>query len=49
MQVLPEDTPAKAGGAPGNAFELVYDGVTDLVRKKMHAADPALGEWIRWV
>ncbi len=48
-QLLPEDTPAKIGGPPGNAFELVYDNVTDLVRKKMHAADPALGEWIRQV
>ena len=35
-------------GPPGNAFELVYGGVTDRVRQNMHAADPALGEWIRW-
>lgn len=47
LQILAEDTPAKCGGPPGNAFEMVYGGVTDLVRKKMHAADPALGEWIR--
>lgn len=47
MQLLPEDTPAKIGGPPGNAFELVYDIVTDAVRKKVHSADPVLGEWIR--
>jgi alkylhydroperoxidase/carboxymuconolactone decarboxylase family protein YurZ len=34
-------------GPPGDAFELVYGGVTDRVRANMHAADPALGEWIR--
>lgn len=46
-KLLPEDTPAKCGGPPGNAFELVYTSVTDAVRKKCHNADPALGEWIR--
>jgi hypothetical protein len=48
-QMLPEDTPGKAGGPPGNAFELVYESVTDAVRAKMQVADPLLGEWIRWV
>ncbi|KAI3436852.1 hypothetical protein D9Q98_006262 [Chlorella vulgaris] len=46
-KLLPEDTPAKVAGPPGDAFELVYGGVTDRVRANMHAADPALGEWIR--
>ena len=49
MQLLTKDTPGKVGGQPGNAFELVYGGVTDAVRKKMHAVDPVLGEYIRWV
>ena len=47
MQLLPEDTPAKVGGPPGDAFELVYGGLSDKVRHKIHDADPALGEWIR--
>jgi hypothetical protein len=34
-QLLPEDVPGKVGGAPGNAFELVYGEVTDRVREKM--------------
>eukprot|EP00887_Chlorella_sp_A99_P001405 scaffold8.g1405.t1 len=45
--LLPEDAPVKAGGPPGNAFELVYSAVSDRVRANMHAADPGLGEWIR--
>lgn len=40
--------PAQVSGPPGDAFELVYGGVTDRVRANMHTADPALGEWIRW-
>lgn len=44
----PRPTPlAQVSGPPGNAFELVYAGVTDRVRANMHAADPVLGEWIR--
>lgn len=46
-KLLPEDTPGKIGGPPGDAFELVYTSVTDAVRKRMHASDPVLGEWIR--
>ncbi|KAK9844679.1 hypothetical protein WJX74_005436 [Apatococcus lobatus] len=46
-ELLEENTPAKAGGAPGNAFELVYTKITDTVRKKVHTADPVLGEYIR--
>lgn len=38
----------QAAGPPGNAFELVYGGVTDRVRANMQAADPVLQEWIRW-
>ena len=45
--MLPYDTPAKIGGPPGDAFELVYASVTDPVRAKVHSADPVLGEWIR--
>ena len=37
----------QAAGPPGNAFELVYGGVTDRVRANMQAADPVLQEWIR--
>lgn len=47
QQLLPEDRPGKVGGPPGNAFEIVYDGVTDKVREKMHSVDPVLGEYIR--
>jgi alkylhydroperoxidase/carboxymuconolactone decarboxylase family protein YurZ len=46
-KLLPEDTPGKIGGPPGDAFELVYTTVTDAVRRKVHSADPVLGEWIR--
>lgn len=46
-KLLPEETPGKVGGPPGNAFELVYGPVTDKVRHNMHAADPVLGELIR--
>jgi len=46
-QLLPEDSPAKVGGPPGDAFELVYGSVTDAVRRKVHSSDPGLGEWIR--
>ena len=37
----------QAAGPAGNAFELVYGGVTDRVRANMQAADPVLQEWIR--
>lgn len=47
LQLLPHDTPAKIGGPPGDAFELVYTTVTTAVRRKVHSSDPALGEWIR--
>ncbi|KAH7619545.1 hypothetical protein Ndes2526B_g06524 [Nannochloris sp. 'desiccata'] len=46
-KLLPENTPGKIGGPPGDAFELVYTTVTDAVRRKCHSADPVLGEWIR--
>lgn len=39
--------PGKVGGPPGNAFELVYDKVTDIVRAKLHDWDPVLAEYIR--
>lgn len=48
MQLLEQNVPAKAGGPPGNAFELVYTKITDTVRKKVHTADPVLGEYIRY-
>lgn len=47
VQLLPEETPGKCGGPPGNAFELVYAKVTDAVRRAVHTADPVLAEWIR--
>lgn len=48
-QVLKESSvPGKVAGAPGNAFELVYQGNTNVVRQKMHTVDPVLGEWIRY-
>ena len=46
-QLLERDTPGKVGGAPGDAFELVYGVVTDAVREKVHAVDPVLAEYIR--
>jgi len=46
-QLLLEDTPAKVGGAPGDAFDLVYTTVAEPVRRKVHSADPALGQWIQ--
>ena len=47
-QLLPEDRPGKVGGPPGDAFELIYAGVTDKVREKLHSVDPVLGEYIRF-
>ena len=47
LQLLEGDSPGKVGGAPGNAFELVYTSVTDTVRERMHAVDPVLAEYIR--
>ncbi|CAK0786429.1 hypothetical protein CVIRNUC_009642 [Coccomyxa viridis] len=46
-KLLEGDSPGKVGGAPGNAFELVYTSVTDTVRERMHAVDPVLAEYIR--
>jgi hypothetical protein len=47
MQLLEENAAGKVGGAPGDAFELVYTVVTGAVREKMHAVDPVLAEYIR--
>lgn len=47
VQLLPEEVPGKAGGSPGNAFELVYGHVTDAVRRTVRKSDPVLAEWIR--
>ncbi|KAK9814833.1 hypothetical protein WJX72_012357 [[Myrmecia] bisecta] len=46
-KLLEEDVPGKAGGPPGNAFQLVYTKVTDAVRQKLHTVDPVLAEYIR--
>ena len=46
-QLLEQNTPGKIGGAPGNAFELVYASTTEPVRRRMHSTDPTLCEWIR--
>ena len=48
VQLLPENRPGKVGGPPGDAFELIYAGVTDKVREKLHSVDPVLGEYIRF-
>ena len=48
-QLLPEEVPGKCGGAPGNAFELVYAKMTDAVRRAVRKVDPVLAEWIRHV
>lgn len=45
--LIDENTPGKVGGPPGNGFELVYEEVTDVVRKKLHTVDPVLAEYIR--
>lgn len=34
------------GGAPGDAYGLVYGKVAGAVRAKIHAADPVLAEYI---
>lgn len=47
MQLLERNTPGKVTGGPGNAFELVYGSITEVVRQKMHSTDPTLCEWIR--
>ncbi len=45
-QLLPHDTPGKVGGPAGDAFDLVYVGVANTVRAKMHATDPVLADYI---
>lgn len=47
LQLLPEEVPGKAGGPPGNAFELVYGHMTDAVRRAVRKVDPVLADWIR--
>ncbi len=49
IQLLKGDTPGKVGGEPGDAFELVYSTVTDIVQDKVHVVDPVLAEYIRCV
>lgn len=44
---MQEDTPGKAGGLPGNAFDLVYDSMADKVLQRVYSVDSVLGEWIR--
>lgn len=46
-KLLDEDTVAKVGGSPGEAFGLVYASVSARVGQKVYEADPALAEWIR--
>lgn len=45
--LMQEDTPGKAGGLPGNAFDLVYDSMADKVLQRVYSVDSVLGEWIR--
>ena len=46
--LLKEGLPGKAGGAPGNAFSLVYGSKTDKVYQNLYKVEPVLSEWIRW-
>lgn len=46
-KVIKTLTPGKIGGRPGNAFSLVYDGIQDAVKNKVHDTDPVLGQWIQ--
>jgi len=47
--VLPKAGVAgKAGGAPGNAFALVYGSKTIKVYENLYKVEPVLSEWIRW-
>ena len=39
--------PGKAGGQPGNAFDLVYATKTDKVYQNLYQMDPVVSEWIR--
>lgn len=45
--LLQEALPGKAGGQPGNAFELVYADKRDRVWGNLYKLDPVLSEWIR--
>jgi hypothetical protein len=45
--LLQEEAPGKAGGPPGNAFELVYDKMADRVLGRLYNVDGVLAEWIR--
>lgn len=45
--ILGEGVPGKAGGPPGNAFSLVYDGVVSKVWNRLYTVDGILAEWIR--
>ncbi|CAL8463741.1 g3275 [Coccomyxa elongata] len=45
--VLGESEPGKAGGPPGNAFNLVYNGVVSNVWSRLYTIDGVLAEWIR--
>lgn len=47
--VMQESSPGKAGGSPGNAFQLVYAAKTDKVWENLYATDPVLSEWIRCI
>lgn len=45
--ILDESVPGKAGGPPGNAFNLVYNGVVSKVWTRLYTVDGVLAEWIR--
>lgn len=47
LTYLQEKHPGKAGGPPGNAFDLVYALKTDKVYQNLYQIDPVLSEWIR--
>ena len=45
--ILTEQLPGKAGGAPGNAFGLVYERMAGRLWSKLYATDGVVAEWIR--
>jgi hypothetical protein len=46
--LLPEQAPGKAGGPPGNTFDLVYGpAIRDKIWANLYRVDPVIAEWIR--
>jgi len=45
--ILPTVTPGKVGGAPSNAFSVVYGALSARVQRAVADCDPVLGRWIQ--